>query len=115
MLRRASFDELGGTVWRSQAVEFSADYGLPTASVDRATHRMTRVNALVGCQGLIEEFGAMPKSRGDGTRACSSRAEEHGRAALGHGTQVRTHQDILDRALASYTDSERRRGRRLAR
>ena len=68
MLRRASFDELGGTVWRSQAVEFSADYGLPTASVDRATHRMTRVKAL-GFAGVLltrRHFRRTTAATGDG-------------------------------------------------
>ena len=45
MVRHASFDEWGGTVWRSQAVESRNDHGLSTASLDRATHQRTGVKA----------------------------------------------------------------------
>jgi hypothetical protein len=45
----------------------------------------------------MPSLGAMPKPE---ARACFSTAHEHGRATLGHGTQlVRTHQDTSDRAL----------------
>jgi hypothetical protein len=43
----------------------------------------------------------MPKPK---ARACFSTAYEHGRAALGHGTQsLRTHQNTRDRALLRFT------------
>ena len=46
MVRHASIDGSGGTVWRSQAVGSRSDHGLPTASLDRATHQNTFNRAL---------------------------------------------------------------------
>ena len=44
---RSSLDGLGGKVWRSQAVVLRDLHGLPTASVDRATHQNAPDRALV--------------------------------------------------------------------
>ena len=49
---QASIDRLGGTVWRSQAVVFRDLHGLPTSSVDRATHHSTLDRALVRSQRI---------------------------------------------------------------
>ena len=53
VLCHALIEWLGGTVWRSQAVDSCNLHGLPAAPVDRATHRSTADRAIVEC-GFLE-------------------------------------------------------------
>ena len=79
---QVSIEELGGTVWRSQAVEPCSGHGLPTSSLDRATHQNKFDGALASCSQPIRRDVLRVTNRAQGLAVHLSRLQMYGIKSL---------------------------------